>query len=125
MNAVARGPTILCFSLSPDFPQALRRRTSLALNYVACDEPDRDLFYYVPGCVFGGSRRHWTTPSAGCEYDALDLTTGFLLNGLNGNFVTVDDEPGNVPDASLTTSGNVYGWVPTSLPDREAGTARE
>jgi hypothetical protein len=52
----------------------------------------------------------------GASIDALDITTGLLLDGLNGDFVTVDDEPGGGRDASLTTSGNVYGWVPTSRP---------
>jgi len=54
----------------------------------------------------------------GASIDALDVTTGLLVNGLDGNFVTVDDEPGDVRDASLTTSGNVYGWVPTSRASR-------
>jgi hypothetical protein len=71
---------------------------------------------YLPGG--GGSG---PSPPPGASIDALDLTTGALLNGLNGNFVTVDDEPGNAPDASLTTSANVYGWVPTSFPRETRG----
>ena len=54
----------------------------------------------------------------GASIDALNITTGQLINGnAQGNFVTVDDEPGNVADASLTNSGNVYGWVPTNTTD--------
>jgi hypothetical protein len=51
----------------------------------------------------------------GASIDALDITTGQLIIGnAQGNFVTVYDEPGNAVDASLTESGNVYGWVPTN-----------
>jgi len=68
-----------------------------------------DLGVYLPS----GGGPNGGTP--GASIDALDLTTGQLLNGnAQNNFVAVDDEPGGGADASLTNSGNVYGWVPTN-----------